>query len=122
MPMPRRYLALFRIADRHGIALSVAAMMAITIASLMPRGGVGDPGEADKIAHVLAYWAATLPAAVGRTAPAIWVAAAVIGWSGLIELVQPLIGRSGSLSDLVANAGGVAIGLVLAYFLRKASA
>lgn len=118
MPMPRPYFALLRIADRHGIALSVAAMMAITIASLMPRGGVGDPGEADKIAHVLAYGAATLPAAVGRTAPAIWVAAAVIGWSGVIELIQPLIGRSGSLYDLAANAGGVAIAHIARLFAR----
>lgn len=92
--------------------------LGIVVLSLYPR--VPNPmkvAEGDKIGHLVAYgiWGGLLFALLaGRTAAAglkillIIVAAFLFG--GLIELLQPFVGRSCEGADLIANCSGAMIG------------
>ena len=103
---------------RYGILLTLIAVAAISAASLSPSGSAGDPGKADKTIHVLAYAAAILPVALSRSKRIFLTALCVIAWSGAIELLQPLVGRGAAVSDLLANAVGVLLGLLIGYLAR----
>lgn len=104
---------------RHWLVLTVISLAVITFASLSVKGSAGDPGEADKTAHLLAYGVLALP--VGLARPRAWPAilAVLLAWSGAIEVLQPSVGRSGSAGDLLANAAGLAAGTVMAALLRR---
>lgn len=90
----------------------VLCSAAIVILSLVPAPSV--PIEAsDKVLHVVAYAVLGLLAGFGWTSRArlyIW-AATFIG-SGIVELLQPFVRRSGDLMDLVANGSGLALSIV----------
>ena len=40
-------------------------------------------------------------------------------YSGLIELIQPLVNRYGEWMDFLANVCGLLIGIALAFFINK---
>lgn len=110
--------------DRYGGMLTLLALAGVTVLSLSPKNSIGDPGSADRTAHFLAYAAIMLPVALSpRRLPL--VAAAIIAWSGAIELIQPYVGRSASLADLATNAvgvlGGVSLGRLGRFLLRNRS-
>lgn len=67
----------------------------------------------DKTHHFVAYASLMFPVALRR--PKGWwlIALAFVGYSGVIELLQPLVNRSNEWLDLLANGCGVAIGAVL---------
>ncbi|KUJ80806.1 hypothetical protein AVO45_07175 [Ruegeria marisrubri] len=109
-------LALF---DRFGLVLTLALMVLITAASLLPKESAAGPGAVDKPMHVIAYAVAVLPAAVVPSGPVLWLAAWVVAWGGAIELLQPLVGRSMKLSDMAANAVGVLVGLLVAFLVQR---
>ena len=107
---------------RYGYLLSAVSLLAITLASLSPRGTVGDPGTvgiSDYVAHIVAYAAVVLFSIVRPTAPRFWPAITVLVWSCVIELLQPLVGRSGNLHDVWANAIGVFVGWIAGRMLRR---
>lgn len=95
------------------VLLSVIAMallaVVIAVLTLGPAPQSGVPGS-DKLHHLLAFavLAFPLPAARPRLAP--WVLLAIIGYGGLIELIQPYVGRQAEWADLAADAAGGAIG------------
>jgi VanZ family protein len=47
----------------------------------------------------------------------IWITAVAFG--GLIEIVQPYVGRGAEWADLVADGLGAALGVSLGLFIRK---
>ncbi len=104
------------------LALVVAA--AILIVSLLPTPPVTFERVrySDKIEHVLAYaaWGAlvylTLPG--GRRRFLLTLLIGVV-FGGVIELLQPLTGRSRDLLDLLADAVGTAGGAAAAWALRR---
>ncbi|WP_367648716.1 VanZ family protein [Ruegeria arenilitoris] len=69
--------------------------------------------------HIIAYAIIVLPLALVRSRTRIWSAVGILIWSGCIELLQPLFGRSSSVSDVIANASGILLGLSLAVFLSR---
>jgi VanZ family protein len=84
--------------------------------SLVPRP-VPVPGRfpwADKVAHAVAYIGLAFFAvcAVDRRGalPFTLVLAACLVFGGAIEALQPLVGRSRDIGDLIADAAGAAIG------------
>lgn len=90
----------------------------ILAGSLMPRGSVGDPGSADKSMHLVAFAVLAFPVALSRPR---WFAAILLGlmcFGAMIELFQPLFGRSGSIDDLAANGGGVVLGILAGAVFR----
>ena len=111
--------ALMTSLKRFGVILSLAALLAITVGSLLPREHAGDMGGSDKLLHFVAYAIAILPVTQLKMPAQVIFAVGVLMWSGGIELVQPSVGRSASLMDLVANAAGLLIGLALGVVLDR---
>ena len=101
------------------IIATLIILAVISVASLSPVNSGGDPGSADKTMHVFAYALAILPLATVSSRPRLGVALGVLIWSGAIELLQTLVGRSASFADLMANAAGVFLGLSVTVMLRR---
>lgn len=81
----------------------------IAVLTLAPISGPDVPGS-DKVYHVLACAALAFPLPFARPRFMIPVALAVAVYGGLIELIQPYVGRSGEWADLFADAVGAIIG------------
>ena len=108
--------------DSYSYAVTAIALATITFASLSPRGSSGDPGAVgipDSIAHIVAYAVVIFFRAATPSANLVWPGFAVLVWSILIELLQPLVGRSANLHDVLANATGVIVGILIGYSLRR---
>jgi len=102
---------------------TLTAILALIIAALtLTPAPTGPPGMpfADKLAHLLAFAALALPLAWRY--PHRWVAVAVaaLAYGGLIEIVQPHVGRGREFADLVADGVGAFSGAWLAARLRLA--
>jgi len=71
------------------------------------------PGT-DKTHHFIAYAALMFPAALKK--PKYWkiYGFMFVGYSGLIELIQPFVNRYGEWLDMLANTSGVIIGIFIA--------
>lgn len=108
--------------ERRGYLFACLTLVLITAASLAPGGSSGDPGTIgvyDGLAHLVAYMIVIFFIA---STPSTWVlqlSIMVLAWSGIIEILQPLVGRSGSFLDFVANAAGVVVGLYLGSSARR---
>ena len=92
----------------HCITLALALIIA-TLTLLPSPGPQGIPGL-DKLAHFLAFGALAAPLAFAY--PRHWraVALAVLAYGGLIEIVQPYMGRSAEWADLLADGVGAFLG------------
>ncbi|MCI5140879.1 MAG: VanZ family protein [Candidatus Electrothrix sp. ATG1] len=97
---------------------TIIFFVAITALSLWPESGPSAPGG-DKLHHIIAYAALVLPVPLSR--PKLWqfIAALFIVYSGVIELVQPLVHRYGEWLDMAANSVGVLCGILIAELLRR---
>jgi len=79
----------------------------------VPLGAQSAP-RLDKLVHLLAF--AALAGPLAWRYPRLWwvVALAALAYGGLIEIVQPHVGRSMELADLLANGTGAFIGAPIA--------
>lgn len=103
---------------RWAFGLSVAAQLAVLY---WPEAGTapGVPGL-DKVAHVAVFGAVAVTGVLAGL-PARWLAAALLAHAVVSEAVQGSVlpGRSGDVWDVVADAAGVAAGLLLAARLAR---
>ena len=111
------------LAPREGRMATGVTALAILIIACVP-GPVGAPSMFgwDKLDHISAFVAMTLLARAGwPTVPRWRTFAGLLGYGLLIELIQslPVIGRTGSATDMVANALGIALGLAVALWLGR---
>lgn len=107
---------------KYNLLASALLLAVITIASLSPPGSSVDPGTVgvpDNFAHIVAYTAVIFIRAVTPSASMLWFCFAVLAWSGVIELMQPFIGRSAGLQDIYANAAGIILGTIMGYPCRR---
>ena len=81
----------------------------IAALTLAPISGPDMPGS-DKLYHVLACAALAFPLTFARPRFMVPVALAVVVYGGLIELIQPYVGRSREWADLFADALGAMSG------------
>lgn len=93
----------------------IIALATLTPPDRMPQGPVG----LDKVFHALAFGALVLPAALLRPDRLPVVLLLAIAYGGLIELIQPLVGRSAEWVDLLADALGALAGAGLGLALRR---
>lgn len=98
---------------RAFLALQVAGVCWL---AFDPRPPAVADSLGDKANHVLAF--AAMAFSARRAAAPPWPAAAALaGFGVVIEVVQTFIpGRSGEWPDLVADAAGIALGLLVARF------
>ncbi|MTJ05090.1 MAG: VanZ family protein [Sediminimonas qiaohouensis] len=108
--MPTRWRPALRAAT-WGLAACIA------VAMLMPAQTIPQPGGSDKLHHMLAFGALSVPAAMLYPGRALGVVLCVIVFGGALELIQPLTGRFAEGADLIADGigalAGVGIGLML---------
>ncbi|MGF1455983.1 MAG: hypothetical protein ACFB6R_11495 [Alphaproteobacteria bacterium] len=112
---PASLMLLIRILSR----LSFFALGAVIVyLSLKPSMALG---TSDKMLHLLGYGVWTFASLIGiRRRPwALGVAAGILLLSGLIELIQPHMGRVGDWGDFIANGLGVLLGGGLARAARS---
>ncbi len=108
-------VALLLFVQRHWVIISLGLLTLITALSLFPAEQLPKVPGTDKTHHFIAYAALMLPTALRRPRYGWVIALGFIAYSGLIELVQPLVNRWGEWLDLFANAGGVAIGAAIGW-------
>ena len=116
--MPRRLIHASRV-------LLVVTAVGVTWLSVVPRPPEA-VGGSDKLAHLLAY--ATLGVLAGlsfasrltRVSAAIAVVAGLAAYGVAVEVVQQLTGRELDVADMVANAAGAAVGVAVAFLVRRA--
>jgi VanZ family protein len=98
------------------LGLAVVMLTPVDVPQSVPSG-------TDKLVHLAAFGLLVLPAALSRRVPlallfvGLFVGAAAFG--GVIELIQPHFGRSADVNDWVADMAGAALGLLLAFCIRR---
>ncbi len=100
--------------------LTALLTLVIGIAALMPStGGHSALLGLDKVAHLLAFAGLVIPMTLAQ--PRRWplVFALALAYGGLIEIVQPSVGRSAEWADFAADGLGAAMGIGLALSLRR---
>jgi hypothetical protein len=104
------------------LATLAAAVVILVVASIPGPSGAPSLFGWDKLDHLSAFAALALLARAGWPSATRWLTAGALFAYGIgIELLQgsPLVNRTASLSDLAANAVGLAIGLALALWLGR---
>lgn len=95
------------------ILLTAALTLLILYGTLSPPGAVEAPLPLnDKQWHVLAFAALVLPLGWVRAEWVIWIVTVALLFGGMIELVQPLVGRMAEWGDFIANGIGCLIGVL----------
>ncbi|RKF16254.1 VanZ family protein [Roseovarius spongiae] len=102
-----------RLAGRATVAL-VLLIAGLTLYPIQTPGSV--PGT-DKLHHLVAFAALALPLSWAWPRHALLVIVAAALYGGVIELVQPHVGRFGELSDWYADSIGAALGGALGAML-----
>lgn len=105
----------------------VVVLLAVLGLSLNPRPEtlLGRLSVYDKVGHLVAYLA--LGFLVVRifdrpgAASVVLAVASCSALGGLIEIVQPLVGRRRELGDLLVDLGGAAIGAAIAFAAARMS-
>lgn len=111
-------VAVKRVFEQYWIFLVLFILLVITALSLYPLEYLPKVRGSDKLHHLLAY--ASLMFFVALKMPRYWwlMGLFFVGYSGVIELLQPYVNRYGEWLDLLANAAGVLLGLLLGLFVR----
>lgn len=105
---------LLTLVQRHWRLLTLLLAVLIGLLSLWPLERLPLVPGGDKSHHLIAYAALAFPLGLAR--PRHWplLALLLLGWGGLIELLQPWANRYGEWLDLAANGTGLVVGLLLA--------
>jgi VanZ family protein len=98
--------------------ITALLLVAIAAASLWPVDMLPKLPGTDKTHHFIAYAALMLPTALYKTKHRLIIAFGFLVFSGVIELIQPLVNRYGEWLDLLANAFGLLCGFILAWLLN----
>ncbi len=102
------------LAQRLTLWITVVLAAGIAYGTLTPVAEMPEsPSGVDKLYHFVSFAALVLPAIAAQPRNALWLAPLAVAYGGLIELIQPQVGRSAELGDFVANSLGVAFGVLV---------
>ncbi|MBT5944793.1 MAG: VanZ family protein [Rhodospirillaceae bacterium] len=113
---------MIRLPHRVFVLAYIAAILAVTVLSLIPQPQLDAPEGTDKALHLLAYG---VIAGCGGLGFATWkrrifAGAVAIGIGIFLEFAQDAwAGRNGSAADALSNTAGVMLGLIAAYAVLK---
>ena len=103
--------------------LTALVVAAILVASLIPIESPPGGPYTDKIQHLAAYMLLgfLLFLATGKKGPAVVLASIGLctAYGGLIEILQPLFGRSRELADWIVDFAGASVGTFLGVPARR---
>ncbi len=111
-------------AIRHAVRMIAwACVLALAILSLLPADEIVRTGMGGQIEHVVAYAATgALLTWSYRNVGAFWIFAGLIAYAGALEALQRYSpGRSSNLEDFAFSAGGVVLGMLLGWALRRST-
>lgn len=97
-----------------GLAVVIAGLTLMP-PGLFPKG----PHGIDKLYHASAFAALVFPTAILRPRATGAAASLSLLYGGAIEAIQPLVGRTADISDLIADGLGVLIGIGLGLVARR---
>jgi VanZ family protein len=100
-------------------AITLFILAVITALSLWPLEQLPSVAGSDKAHHLIAYAALMFPIALRKPNKWLSIGFLFIAYSGVIELVQPYVNRYGEWLDLVANAAGIILGLIIAALVNR---
>lgn len=105
---------------RRAIAiwLTLALLACITVLTLLPLTAPSGVKGSDKVHHILAFAALTLPSAVFYPKALLHVMAVGVVHAAAIEIIQPYVGRSSELADFIADLVGIGLGGTIGWFLH----
>jgi VanZ family protein len=95
----------------HVLTLCIALGIAWGTLTPMPPP-TAPPDGTDKIQHFAAFALLVLPLGWVDIRNALWLAPLALLYGGAIEIIQPLVGRGAEWGDLLADALGIAAGLL----------
>ena len=104
-------LALIR---KYWIFITLFTLTIITALSLYPLAKLPPVPGADKTHHLIAYATLMFPTALRKPKQGMLITLLFVGYSGVIEIIQPYVNRYGELPDFVANVAGLGCGFLLA--------
>lgn len=99
------------------MAATVLFTLAIAVGALTPMPQLPGPEGSDKSLHFLAFAVLVLPLTLAGPRHLFWAAPAALAYGALIEVVQPYVGRSRELADLMADGLGILVGAVVGALL-----
>ena len=105
---------------RHVTTLAIATAIAVLL--LLPGAERELPNwyeHADKVYHVILFAALALPTALGAPRNLCLLLPMALGLGVVLEFIQPSVGRTFSLTDMVADAAGLTLGSALGITLRR---
>ncbi len=106
-------------ATRWSILLTLALAAGIAFLTLTPPSPMSMPAGSDKVSHFTAFTALALPLAIVRPRWSGWLFLAFSAFGAAIEIIQPHVGRSAEVADLIADVAGIACGMVLGLLVGR---
>lgn len=98
-----------------GLSLVVAAVIAFLTLTPISAPQLQSFQEGDKIYHAIAFAGLVLPVALFRPDRLLVAIPVHAAFGGLIEIIQPFVGRERSFHDWIADLVGIGIGLALVW-------
>jgi len=106
--------------SRHLATLTIATAIAVLL--LIPGVDRDLPDwsdHADKVYHVILFAVMALPTAFSAPRDLRWVLPTALALGIALEFIQPTVGRTFSVGDMLADAAGLALGAAVGLFLRR---
>lgn len=104
---------------RYTAPLTLALVALICVGTLSPHPLLSQHElGSDKIQHLLGFGSLVVPAALFRPRWLWLMAPAAVALGGLVELIQPYVGRDRDIHDFYADCLGVALALIAASLVR----
>lgn len=105
---------------RHKLAVSMTVSVALLIAwtTLSPSIDLPKVPGSDKTHHLVGFAALTFPAGLLHPRLLKWVLPFALLFGGLIEVIQPFVGRHREFADFTADATGALVGAAIGWSLR----
>lgn len=108
-----------RLWQRAGLALGLAFALIIALATLFPVSPrMPQVNGVDKVYHFIAFATLIFPLILTDSRRWFWAVPLAIAYGGVIELVQPSVGRGAEWLDWGADISGVLAGAALAELLH----
>jgi VanZ family protein len=98
--------------------VTVMLLVIISALSLTPLEQLPLAPGSDKLHHLIAYAALSIPLALKKPRHWWFIVSFFLVYSGLIELIQPYVNRYGEWLDMAANSLGMFCGLLIAELLN----
>jgi VanZ family protein len=95
---------------RISLSLTFLLLVAVAIIALSPAQTPIMNVENDKLGHIVAFTALSMPCALAHPRSLFWLLPLIILFGIAIELIQPYVGRTSDLSDVYADILGASLG------------